>query len=259
MTIKIPNNSLKLILFLVLLPVNLFAQTKMETAEQILDRTAGAAKAGDKTFAIAIADSLVKVHPDMASAWWMLGEFQLNNQKPELAIRPLNRYRELRPDDWRVLPELIQAYQFIRDTANRDKERADLFRLYNEGKDSSLTSQTEYELDVFYVDTSLVEVFEQLNPKGDRPEFIYFYWFDSKGMQVGRFSLGSYESDNAYARQRGELKADERIYTFDYNTEKSHATFGYFKSNPMYDTLRKMVVAIIRGELEPFSNSKFRY
>ena len=222
------------------------------------DRAVAAANAGDLRRATSIAESLAAASPNMASVWYILGDFQIQLHDPRLAAAYWEKYRAIRPEDWKVLPDLIQAYQQLHDTVHREERRTALFRLYDEGKDTSLTSQTEYARDYFRVDSFLVEVYEQFRPKGDREVFVFFYWFSPDGNQIGNFALGSFESDNEFARQRGQLKPGEQVFHLDYNAKASHSTYGFWSSRPGYDMVRALVSDAIRGKVKPISTSIFK-
>jgi len=234
------------------------SQDSGRPCDEELERVVAIAGAGEFSRAIVLADSMLRGCPDFAPGWWTLGHLFTEIEKPESAAICWEKYRRLAPDDWRVLPGLIQAYQSQMDSVRRDERRALLLRMFEDGKDTSLASRTEYLRDAFRVDTSSVEVYEQFRPTGDRQVFIYFYWFDSAGKQIANFSLGSYERDNQFARELGRIKAGERIYHLDFNAPKSHATYGMYYRSPSYDGLRAIVIGAIRGTISPYSTSTFK-
>jgi hypothetical protein len=234
------------------------SQESGDQYDQQLDQVIELARSGDFARAIGLADSLANARPDFAQVWWIRGQLFIHEQMPDSAARAWERYRQLEPDDWRVLPNLIQAYQSEMDSIRRDERRGTLFQLYEEGKDTSLTSQSEYLRDAFVIDTLAIEVYEQFKPSGDRQVFIWFYLFDSKGKQVANFSLGSFEQDNQFARELGQIKDGERIYHLDFNSPKGHSTYGMYLRKPSYDSLRRIVVGAVQGTIAPQSSSSFK-
>jgi tetratricopeptide (TPR) repeat protein len=242
-----------------ILLVSSVGRAQEDSVKQILavDLVFSLANAGNIDSALTLANELLSQDPDLASILRIVGQIHLDRRDPSSAVTPLRKYWAVRPNDWTVLPELINAYQLVGDTVHRDSIREELLSLHASSNDTSLTSQTEYVLDVFRVDTSSIEVYEQLNPTGDRPVFLLFYWFNSTGQQIGYFALRSNKLDTDIALELGTLKPGERRYTLDYYSGNYHATYGFFNGQPGYEWTKNLVTSAIDGSLKPMSHSTF--
>lgn len=56
----------------------------------------------------------------------------------------LSRLKTLEPDDWQVRAKLVQSYQGLGKTAERDRERAELMEMRKRGGNQDLAAQAEY-------------------------------------------------------------------------------------------------------------------
>ena len=97
---------------------------------------------------------------------------------------------------------------------------------------------------------------EYFEMKGERKVKFSFNSRDAEGEDVGRISLGSYDTTNAIARQLGGLPEGVRRFHLDgYPPDGSHVTYGFFNGNPGYDTIKPMVVEILKEEREGISRT----
>jgi hypothetical protein len=220
-----------------------------------LDRIVSSANPRDLSHTLASIDSLVRDCPDFAPGWRARGQLYGGLFHLDSATVSWEQYRRLDPHDWRVLPDLILTYQYLSDSVRRDECRASLFQMREEQKDPSLKTETEYLLDSFKIDSTFVTVYEQFTPTGDRQVYIYFHCTNARGRNTGSFSFGSYEQDNQFARELGQIREGEKVYHLDFNSAERHSTYGMYLRKPSYDILRAIVVGAIRGAIVPSSSS----
>jgi hypothetical protein len=60
-----------------------------------------------------------------------------------------------------------------------------------------------------------------------------------------------------FAREIGEIAADQRIYSIDGYSDggNTHETYALLKKQPTYDEFRDMVVRIVKGETQAVSST----
>jgi len=167
--------------------------------------------------------------------------------------------KEVEPSDWHVRAKLIQTYQALGKTAERDAERAELFAMWKKGEPADLKEQFEYCRDQFEVNGKKVMAFEHFELKGNRALRYVFSILDA--MERGedwRISLGSYDVTNSIWRetQKPKPKEGERLFHLDgYFKNGGHATYGMYFPEPTYDETRALVVKILEGKDKPMSSA----
>lgn len=163
----------------------------------------------------------------------------------------------LDPDDWRARSKLIQAYQALGKTMERDAERTKLVEAWKSGKNEDLSKQIEYCREQFEVNGSKVMAFEHFEFKGERPVRYVFIVLNTDGKEDHQYSLGSYETTNQiwHETTKPTPKKEERLFHLDGYFPNMHATYGMMVGEPSYDETRAMVVKIIQGELKPMSST----
>ena len=168
------------------------------------------------------------------------------------------RLKELEPLDWQARAKLVQAYQALGRTAERDAERGALFELRKSGKSPELAQQAKYCREQFEVNGVKVMVFEHFELKGEYALRYVFSVLDHAGKAEDyRISLGSYETTNAFWREstKPTPKPGERLFHLDGYFKDSHATYGMFSPEPSYEETRAMVVKILEGKSKPVSST----
>ena len=168
--------------------------------------------------------------------------------------------KELEPSDWHVRSKLIQTYQALGKTAERDTERAELFAMWKKGEPQELKQEFEYCRDQFEVNGHRVMAFEHFELKGDRALRYVFSILDAtEQAEDWRISLGSYNTTNAIWREthKPKPKEGERLFHLDgYFKGGGHATYGMYFPEPTYDETRAIVVKILEGKTNPVSTSR---
>ena len=241
---------------LLLAPPTLSAQDE-NRASELFSESLELAESGNLPAAILLMDSAIRLNPDSPNAYWNLGIWYGEVGEYIKALETWRKYRSLEPDDWQGRAKVIQTCQALGDTACREKEREELFTLWESGTDSALSSKEMYCRDQFSVGTMKVFAFETFAPSGDRMIFYTFYPFDSSGNAASRFSLGSYEMTTQMARDVGEIAEDERIYHLDEygGSNYSHATWGMYGFKPSYEEVKGFVSAALEWQNKPMSSS----
>ena len=152
------------------------------------------------------------------------------------------------PSDWHVRAKLIQTYQALGKTAERDAERTELFAMWKKGEPFELKQQFEYCRDQFEVNGQRVMAFEHFELKGERALRYVFSILDATGQaEDWRISLGSYNFTNAVWREtrKPTPKEGERLFHLDGYFKGGHATYGMFFPEPSYDDVRARVMKIL--------------
>lgn len=175
------------------------------------------------------------------------------------ALDHWKQLKEVEPSDWQVRAKLIQVYQTLGKTAERDAERTELFAMWKKGGPSELKQQVEYCRDHFEVNGKKVMAFERFELTGDRALRYVFSILDAtEQAEDWRISLGSYDLTNDIwrATRKPEPKEDERLFHLDgYFKNGGHATYGMYFPEPTYDETRGFVVKILEGKDKPVSSS----
>src|SRR5947209_8524147 len=100
--------------------------------------------------------------------------------------------------DWRTRAKLVQTYQALNKTPERNAERAELFALRKSGESEELSKAIEYCREQFAVNGQKVMAFEEFELKGERALRYVFSVLNQEGnREEYRISLGSYDTTNA--------------------------------------------------------------
>lgn len=172
------------------------------------------------------------------------------------ALDFLGRLEKIDPKDWQVHAKLIQTYQALNKTAERDAERTQLFEMRKRGGNQELSGQTQYCRDRFDAAGERVMVFEFFELTGDRAVRYLFDIMNPTGNDVKyRISLGSYDSTNQmwHETTKPAPPPEARLFHLDAYWESNHATYGMFPTEPTYDEVRALVVKILSKETKPMS------
>jgi tetratricopeptide (TPR) repeat protein len=175
------------------------------------------------------------------------------------AVDLWKQLKQVEPSDWHLRAKLIQAYQALGKTAERDAERTELFAMWNKGEPAELKQQYQYCREQFEVNGHKVMAFEHFELKGERALRYVFSILDKTGQaEDWRISLGSYNFTNAVWREtrKPKPKEGERLFHLDgYYKGGGHATFGMYFPEPTYDETRAKVVSILENKSKPVSSS----
>jgi tetratricopeptide (TPR) repeat protein len=181
----------------------------------------------------------------------------LSGQAKE-AVAYWSRLKVLEPNAWRVSSKLIQAYEAAGQVHERDRERAALYKLRNETKDDELRKLKFYVRDQFSVGKTKLMVVEYFDLAGNEPIRFSFDILGAEGEPVKtRYTLGSYETTTAIARDLQEIKATERLFHLDcYKDDGAvHESYGFFVNEPTYDRVKASVKDILLGKRKALSGT----
>ncbi len=162
--------------------------------------------------------------------------------------------------DWQARAKLVQAYQALGRTVDRDTERSELFELRKSGKSPELSQQAKYCREQFEANGLKVMAFEHFELKGDRAlRYVFSVMNDTGKGEAYRISLGSYEDTNAVWREttKPTPKKGERLFHLDSYSPGMHATYGMFSHEPSYEETRAMVVKILEGKSKALSSTTY--
>jgi tetratricopeptide (TPR) repeat protein len=197
--------------------------------------------------------------PDASGVFNNLGLVALRLGDRELQAQSLQRYLELRPDEPQSMTRLMRAYQALGKVKERDAQRERIFTVWKALPAAEKEKTRDYlrdEFDVGEVHIMVIEIFEPAAPMN----ILYrFEAEDASRKPLYVFTLETGDSDTKFARERGTLRNDERIYSLDRyenNGQVSrHSTFGLMSKRPDYDAVRAMVVDAVEGRLRPVTSS----
>ena len=173
------------------------------------------------------------------------------------ALEMWQRLKQEEPDDLQVRAKLIQLYQMMDKSAERDRERAELFELWKAGKTKGLADRDYYVREQNVVAGKKIMVMEHFELKGDRALRYVFYIIGGDGKPEYRISLGSYALTNGIWRSttKPTPKEGERLFHLDGYYPNGHATYGMYPKEPTYDETRRMVFEIVEKGRRPISSS----
>jgi tetratricopeptide (TPR) repeat protein len=198
-----------------------------------------------------------KEFPTAPSVLWNLGlaNAQLGNASE--ALHYWRRYRKAKPQDWRGIAMLIQAFQATGDAQARDRELLALYERRAKREDPDLSNAREFCRDRFVVAHHRLLALEYFDPqRGNR---LYFYRFsigdDKTGEETSYISLESDDWTTEVARELGEISSSQLVYTVERYEGAKHSTYAFFNERPSYDVVRQLVVDILQGKATPVSAS----
>jgi hypothetical protein len=191
--------------------------------------------------------------PDSPSVLWNLGISAIIAEEYSIAAETWSRFRRIEPDNWEVLPKLIQAYQGLSKFEERNNVRSELMGFYNDGEKSNLSEQSKYCREQYPIDGGRVFVYEYFKPFSmERIKFYEAFYVNKSGELLFSVSMGSYQSTNQIDLELGNHKEDERLYHFDiYSSEGTHETVGFYSaSEPFsYDKASKVLKESVLSKL----------
>ena len=188
---------------------------------------------------------------------WNAGMAAYFNGDGTRAAEYWTRLKSSSPLDWRVRAKLIQAYTLSGETDKAQSEHKELLAL--EKKQPELFDKPYFCREQFEAGGRKVMSMEYFHLTPPRALKYAFLVLDEEGEKVDyRLSLGSYEATNEFMRETGSLEDGERAFHLDgyYKNDTTHSTFDFYKGEPSYEDIRKVVVDILEGRRKPISSSE---
>ena len=209
-------------------------------------------KLGKQDDALVLFLKAAKLNPSAINAFHNAGQIYQNLGRHAEAVEQFRVAAKLAPDDWRVRAKLIQLYEALGKPKERDRARSQLFRLKKKGS----VDKNLYCRDQFRIGNKKVFALEYFELTGDMAVRYSFVVSEGDSEQsLYRITLGSYEATTQMAREMGRIEKDERRFHLDrYFPDEKHETFAFFTNQPAYGKIKRMVRAIIAGEMQPVSS-----
>jgi tetratricopeptide (TPR) repeat protein len=205
-------------------------------------------KQGKADEALAAYEKALNIDPKYVPALAGMAQIHRIRKEYDKAVECLARIVAITPSEYRILAQQMQIYEIAGKTKERDAVREQIFALFKAGK----IEAASYCREQFPNGTSNVMAFESFELKGPMAVRYAFNVVNADGKTVEkRISLGSYLSVTALARERGQIKADERMFHLDVYTEGDHEVLGMFTTEPTYEQTRDMVRRYFAGTLKP--------
>jgi len=203
---------------------------------------------GQADEALAAYEKALNIDPKYVPALAGMAQIQRTRQEYDKAIECLARIIAITPGEYRILAQEMQIYERAGKAKERDAVREQIFGLFKAGK----IEAESYCREQFPNGTSNVMAFESFELKGPMAVRYAFNVVNADGKTIEkRISLGSYLAVTALARERGQIKADERMFHLDVYTEGGHEVLGMFTVEPTYEQTRDLVRQYFAGTLQP--------
>jgi tetratricopeptide (TPR) repeat protein len=205
---------------------------------------------------VALLEKALALEPrDLQAAYNAGLHYQLTGN-PKRALEFFEKVAQADPSDWHTLSKLVQLHQALGDLPARDRRRAEVLKLFREGKTDP--KRAEFCREQFELKGQRVMVFESFELEGERAVRYSFRVVTLPAEKVSRvISLGSYDVTTQYMRGAGDLKPNERAWHLDgYFPDNSHDTYGIFTREPTYEETRAMVVDVLAGKLKAQSGTR---
>lgn len=180
----------------------------------------------------------------------------LNEGRYAAAIPDLKALKERYPRDATVRSKLIIAYEGSGDFDARDRERGELIQLHASTDDAQFRKQSGFQRDLFHVAGRPVGALEYFEAAGERPLHYSFLVIPTKpdAKDGRRITLGSSAADTRFAKPRGDVGSNDRLYSLDEEVPGGLTTWDTFRAEPSYEDLKKEVIEILRGRRQPLAS-----
>jgi tetratricopeptide (TPR) repeat protein len=201
----------------------------------------------------------VELEPQNVNAHYNLGQTLQDLGRHAESLAAFRRVCELSPDDYRACAKVMQCCEALGQKEQRDREHAHLLELFKAGKcDGKLL----YCRDQFAADKNWVMALEyfEMDFSGQDNRLVRYSFIVrespwGKEKPLFRITLGSYNATTEHGRASGKLGPDERYWHLDcYYPDNKHETFAFFKREPPYDDVKRLVVEILDGKREAISS-----
>ena len=220
-----------------------------------------AVQSGDYEQALEHYKASMEAGGDAPSLFWNAGNVAQRLDRDEEALTYFSRLKTIEPTDYQTASKLIQCYQSLGRSEERDREREELYDLWNEsGPEAEVRERGLFCRDQFKAGERSVMVFEHFELESPRGvKYVFLVLKPDKEEEDYRISLGSYDATNAFFHETGQIQdSGIRLFHLDgyYNGGMKHSTFRFFEGLPDYDELKSMIESIIAGDLKPVSGSE---
>jgi len=197
-----------------------------------------------------------RLEPAAAMPHYNIGQIRQGQSKYKESLASFQEVLRLDPTQWQALAKCVQLYQAMGQLPRRDEARGRLLAMRKAGKIASLTRAAHYCRDQYEVGGRKVMVFEHFELTGAMARRYVFFVLKPPAQKVEyRVSLGSYEMTNLIAREKGRLKAGQRLFHLDRYVGEAHELYGIFEAEPPYAQVKDMVGRIVRKEMQAVSRS----
>jgi len=167
------------------------------------------------------------------------------------ALEWFKRAEKANPGDWRTAAKLVQVYQALGRTGDRDRERQKIFDLYRAGRVNSV----EFCREQIQTGRSVVLAYERFDLSGEWPQRYRFVIADALAPGTRRvLSFGSYQETTWLAQLHGMVGSGQRLFHLDsYGPGGEHQTFAFFTGEPSYEGVKERVLQALQGASRPLS------
>lgn len=257
---------LGLVLMLVVLPVPVSSQQAaeepsaevIEAAELMFDEAAKLADAGKYKEAYEKLRGGVELVPEWATAQFNAGLFAFLSDQFDKAAEHFEKAKELDPDDWSARAKLIQTYQALGKTEERDAERKELFKEFEGTKDQEYRERNFYVRDQFMHDGRRVFVLEYFVQKPPvRMTYKAIVTPAKEAEEDFAITMESPDFTTQFSRERGYITEEQRVYSLDgYNVGGVyHKTYALLHKELTYDEFRAKLMDILTGRMKAVSQT----
>jgi tetratricopeptide (TPR) repeat protein len=218
-----------------------------ETAVDALTRGAERMEARDYAGALAAFQRCAQLAPKDDRCPYNGGLAAYLDGKFGVAVEQWKRAKALDARSWRVRAKLIQAYQGAGDLRGRDAERAELFaQRARAAEGDELRTLDSYCREQWTFGAYRVMAFEYFDTNGPGMLLRYRFLIGKDGGAEGAEWLGLASIPSERGRGYGLLKlagaGGEVVFL---------AEYASWSTEPSYDELRKVIVAILQGKQKP--------
>jgi tetratricopeptide (TPR) repeat protein len=216
-------------------------------------------RAGQVAEAVPLLEKVRAATPNVSAIEWNLGLAYAELDRPEDALGCWRKMSALEPTNWQVTSKMVQAFHALGRLEERDRAIEQVRAQHKVNTDPQLLRIPGFCREQFKVNGQKVMAVEYFEPKPPSAVYLAFLVVDAAGKEQFRYSLGSYDETTEVARSIGQVGARDRLYHLDYYRNEAssrvHRTYGFFKYQPGYATLREIVVKAMKGEAQPVSAS----
>lgn len=186
---------------------------------------------------------------------WHLGVCNAELGDHKRALGYFLAYQAKVPDDWTVLPMLIQSYQGIERFSERDDVRATLLTRRVQRANRKLVEASDFRREIVVVDSVRMYAYESFIATGPRHALYRFVVVDSSGGQRGTFTLVGDSRGGSPPGEIGQTSSLRPVYYLDFVRDDFHATYAHFSFDvPTYEQTRDTVIVVLQGNAKPISS-----
>ena len=186
---------------------------------------------------------------------WIEGQFNAGLSSSlaghfDVALYHFQYVKHLAPKDLAARAKLVQLHQSLGQIEERDREREELFTCFAVTDDIDFKRRNMYCREQITINSRRWMILEIFEPKPPRYK-IYSAGLPPTG--PGKpgvlITLESSEDTTNYARERGQISGDQRVYTiegFGLNGI-DHTNLGMLNEKPNYEEFRNIFLEIVSG------------